>query len=1389
MPTQKILKSSYIQLAIGFIVSLIATLTSFEIFKLTNESYLWLTSGLGIITIYYYGKKSTLTMFLGIIASFFFSDRDFFSILNLALWSTFETWLAYVISSRIITLNNDKRFHKKPFGIILSSVVAPIVGATMAALSLYFFKEAELSELKSLWNSWWLSHSFGQLIILIFLYTKNRISKSMISEQIFYAFFFLTTLSIIFLSSTNVVSLIIIFPLLLMLAWRSSVINMWIAVVSAILISLCCTIKGNGPFAQVDLNSSLIYLQIFQAALLVTGLNLENIKSVGKLRIPTLILLGIWTIAGLLIYFFDNAEYLRQKQDFENHANNATYEIDKRLGLYKNALWAGQGLVHASSELTLKEWKTFSDSFDLFKRFPGALGNGVVYRVRPKDIDQFVKDQRKLGRKNFKVVSLPFNPIANYPNQTDDRYIITYVEPEYLYPISVGLDIGSEPIRRNAIEQSIDSARTIATKPLTLLKTSGGKGFLLLLPFYESSTPPKTVAERRKKLKGFIYSPIVYKDFFNNSLNLELDKLSVKIYDETSEDTSSLLYQSGDFSQASKHFIHIKTLPFAQQTLRLEWHRPYDASIISLASWISLIATYFGLLLSSLTVSLQSITTHAEEIADKKTSQLQESERQVKQLNDELKKIVVERTQELQEAFRELQKNEYKMRLLADSMPQIVWIINPDEKSEYFNKRWYDYIGKSSEDAEAHVTMTYIHPDDRETIKEKWDNSFTVLQPFEIEMRIWNHKEQSYRWHLARTVPVFNETGELYRWYGTSTDIDEQKQLQLDQQKLISVIENSPEATILFNDESEIIYINPAGQKLTALSLQKRYLVDEIFKDKNAFHSSILNTVLKTGEWEGEIELWNSKDELPIITHTHIFLIKEKLTGARLATAIVARDISDIKSAEFDRIEAHGREEAARAASRLKSEFLANMSHEIRTPVNGIVGMTGLFPRKALDQEQIEMLDSIKYAGDSLLSLVNDILDFSKIEAGKFEIEKVPFKLTELIYSTQRTFDHEVIYKKIPLKVEFSRDVPDYLIGDPSRLRQILLNLISNSFKFSQHGEIILHVSTISSSDLEARLLFKVTDNGIGISKPDIGKLFSPFSQADSSMARRFGGTGLGLSICKSLVEKMGGQIGIRSELGIGSTFWFEVTFPLSSPQTLKEEQAATSVGKKLNILVAEDNTINQKVFSIMLKKLEAQMTQANDGGEAIRFANENVYDIIIMDCQMPAMDGYQATRGIRSFGLNKDTPIIAVTAHAGKEVFDRCIQAGMNDCLHKPLSLEALSAAILKWVKNSGSLLARSESMNLADPSGTMIKELKQLYQEHVPEQLQQLEKAILQGDYKEAAAQAHRLKSSALNLGHKLAGDLCEEMEQSLLNHKDESLINDIWDKLQKAVLLTLR
>ncbi len=567
------------------------------------------------------------------------------------------------------------------------------------------------------------------------------------------------------------------------------------------------------------------------------------------------------------------------------------------------------------------------------------------------------------------------------------------------------------------------------------------------------------------------------------------------------------------------------------------------------------------------------------------------------------------------------------------------------------------------------------------------------------------------RWLSINTMPVGDDAGiGAGGVIATFRDVTEKRRSEAEIRKLSLAVDQSPESIMITDLEGVIEYVNEACVRVSGYSrdemLGEPASLLKSGRTPRSTYTLMWDRLARGQTWTGQF-VNRRKDgsaytESAIVTPilaphggvTHYLAIKQDITEQRQMAAELEQHRLHLEELVAQRTAELGEARAqADAANVAKSAFLANMSHEIRTPMNAILGLTHLLRRSSPTIEQAASLDKIVLSARHLLSLIDDILDLSKIEAGKMTVEHTDFQLASVMKDVVDIVRARAEEKGLELTHEMAPGLPLILKGDPLRLQQILLNLGSNAVKFTAHGAVAISAALVESDNPHiAQLRFEVRDTGIGLDTAQRARLFQPFQQADASTTRRFGGTGLGLVICRRLVDLMGGSIGLTSEPGVGTTFWF--TVPLERSEATVRSAWASGVitpfdaalpARTLRILLVEDDAINQEVACELLRSVGHSVDVAANGQQALERAAQHAYDLVLMDVQMPVMDGLDATRRLRRMPEYARTPILAMTANAFHEDRARCMEAGMDDFIAKPVDPDRMFATIQRWGMEPG--------------------------------------------------------------------------------------------------------
>lgn len=801
-----------------------------------------------------------------------------------------------------------------------------------------------------------------------------------------------------------------------------------------------------------------------------------------------------------------------------------------------------------------------------------------------------------------------------------------------------------------------------------------------------------------------------------------------------------------------------------------------------------------------------------------------------------------------------LKRANERFNLAADAAGIGVWEYDLVNESLLWDERMYHMYRLAPRVPGAVATLAMwrkrIHPDDLARAHAELMDALRGDKPFNLIFRIvWPDGDVRFIRALAQVIR--DASGIAIRVAGINIDITQRKRDEIELKRLALVATKSTTGIVITDARGLTEWVNPAFERLTGYELAQfaghspgallqgrltdqatvTYMRDCLAQGKG-FSVDIVNYHRSGDHYWVHIDVDPVFDEEGRLTH---FISVETDITEKKRVEVQLRALNDdleAKVAERTLAMEQARNEAVEA-SQAKSRFLAQMSHEIRTPLNGVIGMVQLAQAITADPRLRDYLDKISRSGYHLLGVVSEILDYSKIEAGMLELDPIEISLREVLHNDVDMLDERAKAKGLSLLLVCDAALPQFVMLDPLRLSQVMINLISNAIKYSEHGEIQVMASLLSLRDQRVRIRFEVADQGVGMSPEFMAQLFQPFRQGHPEIARHYGGTGLGLTISRQLVKMMGGQLQVRSVEGQGSTFHFDLDLDLAVPPArprLPESFNAESLRGR-RVLVVEDNPFNQEIAREMLESVGVGVCVAEDGVVALRLLEDDLlpFDAVLMDIQMPNMDGYEATRRIRLNPAWRDLPIIAMTANATREDATRCQAVGMNDFLTKPVLAPTLYMTLGRWVvvadeeftpvKPDGMVFAERpakfdlrrepapaplapvvspvqppapppplydlavlEAMIGNDPAvlEKFIRRFLQTFREGLP----MIESQFEQKDFAALSATGHRLKSTARSLGAKKLADVCQEME-ALAREGSLLMVWDIADRLQAAFL----
>lgn len=1314
----------------------------------TNTSPVWPVTGFAIFAVYAFGRRGLLAVAIGAFVVNFFTPIPLKAVVGIAFGNTIEAMLGAYLLKRILNRFDIFAFQTQTFAIVLASIAGAICSALMGTLSLVSTDVVYLADAGRTWTTWWIGNFLGGLIVTpvcLFLYNSRAQFVRFFTREALVKFagcliLSFAALAVVFLYPPGKALLFLLFPVLLLVAHWAGRWGLWLVAPTLSFLCVVFTAKEMGPFVGGTLNQNLVHLQLFLAAIGLTALTISGIIDLGLIRRAAQVMMLCWLFFGALFFYFETEEVKSDLLRFSRLTEEIRLDVLHRARIYQDAVRAGVGLYAASGNVSYSQWNAFFQSQDLSTRYPGIAGVGVIWPVKAKDLKSFEQRARVEVVDYFRLHSVDGSSFEDLQGSENEHYVIKYIAPLDVGGSALGLVVSSEANRRVAADMARDSGLPAISESIRLVHPKT-VGFLLYVPIYKKGTTPSTVEQRREALMGWVHAPIIASGFFAGLSASYANEIEMYVFEGSGTD-GKFVYSSNGEKPVGK-FELLSSLSIGQRNFTIAWRRGagFVSSHDTILAWVGLFGALASVFLVSLISALESINDKAQKIAEELTEHLRRSEERFRLIVQDVK--------------------DYAIYMLDPSGRVVTWNEGAERAMGY---REDEILGK-------HFSQFYEHADVRA------DVPFLAI---ESARRTGQYSEEGWRvrengskfWASVLLTRISDSKGNILGFSKITRDMTLLRESELAKaetlNKLMLVTNNVP-ALISYWDKNERCQFanNPYArwhgvdsEKIVGMTMSE-LIGEELYKVRKPLIQTALQG--KAQFLEAHLPERNTRE----LSFLNVHYIPHQENGEVRGFFVLVTDVTALSKAKLEAIEEKKR---AIAAAEVKSQFLANMSHEIRTPLSAITGMTELLMGMPKEQAQEECLEIIEQSADNLLKLVNDILDLSKAEAGRLNLERIEFDPRSIINECIKSLSYLATPKGISLKAVFEAEITTALIGDPVRLRQVFMNLVNNAIKFTHAGQVTVRMKAVSEDSVNQQLRFEVEDSGEGIPHNMLDKMFEPFVQVDASTTRRFGGTGLGLSICRQIVDLMGGKIGVMSNEGAGSLFWLEINFPRGRDLNVQDPKftaaIATSRLKSIaaRILLAEDNAFIQKVTVAQLEKHGCQVDIANNGNEALAALNRSTYDLLILDCHMPDLDGYKTTTLIRentSANFQK-IPIIALTANAFQEERERCLALGMSDFLAKPVRESELIAVINKWLPRIDlAAIDRLRAIRISD-GPSLVSNLLGLFLDSSESSLAGIEAAVKAKNNSDLYQSTHRLKSGAAQIGAKRMVDICLQLER---------------------------
>lgn len=1153
----------------------------------------------------------------------------------------------------------------------------------------------------------------------------------------------------------------------------------------------------SGVIGKYDLNQNwwswwagdVFGVLVFAPLVLLSPLGKNNsLKWQGTIlgSLPFLSIIVIILPLGLTFYVWkvtSEETYKQSTAEFKILAQNSENALLYRITSFSHALTSGLAYFQNVPDMSRKKWNSYASSVSLKENYPGINGIGVIYKVDDSSLESFLQSSRSEMTSGFSI-----HPETN----SGKNYIIKHIYPEEDNAQAIGLNIAFEQRRREAAELARDTGLPTITKKIILVQDeSHSPGFLLFYPIYKEAAGIRTLEQRRNSIDGWIYAPFIARKFFKNLTQEQGHYFNIHIYDGSTENPGNLIFSSTSIQQSEEKkpsFKISRKLRIMQQEWLVVWEstKAYESKEISEEPFIILVTGLFFTSLFSILLVLFSVRNLStlELIVKEKCYiipvvilclMLSASLYLYRVINNKeasyLSNILEGQAKSMTSI---VMMDSHELILALDRMGDR-WSASDEKAENIWNTDMRNYIKDFSSlksiawvDREYHIRKIYPPSEFEKQIESSLIDSpkkkQSLLDATSQSRTLVSEPVQFQKGNLGFLiyVPVMRN-GRNDGFLVGSVLVKDFFDYSLSKENI-----DEYSISVLYQN-TEIYSSSTLGNTDTShLSIQKNFMIGD---------KEYTLTISPPQEY-----VRNRMGRFAIFVLLCGFIISILMSILSRFVLVARIRAAYLKNAIIE----------AETANKSKSLFLANISHEIRTPLNGILATTELLEKTPLNDPQKRYVEIVHNSGQLLFNLLNDVLDLSKIEIHKLELHEETFDLHQSIILSTGLFSSSARQKGLDLNCTISPDLPVWVFGDQYRFGQILTNLIGNAVKYTNEGDISITATRDKTSTRS--LYMEVSDTGIGIPEKSISSVFDSFSQAH--YFPKIEGTGLGLAICKSLVTMMGGEIGVHSKEGEGSTFWIRIPLEVVNSPEIQEyvpPENDNGYSPDIHALLAEDTEANRIIIADMLSYLGCKVDTASNGAEAVEFCRQNKYDMIFMDCNMPVMDGYEATRKIREI-RGQDLPIIAISAHAFLQDIQLCYDAGMNDYVHKPAKLDTLKRCILNWSVKNKNQKAGSPATEKTGTDDTLtlvdITPIQELVQND-PEKLKKilsltagnahdLYRDILKdwenADRSSLKSNAHALKSVASQIGGLRLSAICKTLEHEAPSASSETIDDHI-------------